>query len=126
MKIKVDFRHDERTAIVNYLKAKEEKAKAEKAEKVAKDAVKAIFATMGKALKSTDKSEYAYGTIQVQGQAKAVVYRETTAQGTIDWQAYAMALGGNLEDAENFRKVSNVRTSLDWATDKQMAEISEG
>lgn len=126
MKIKVDFRHDERTAIVAYLKAKEEKARAEKAEKVAKDAVKAIFATMGKALKSTDKSEYAYGTIQVQGNAKAVVYRETTAQGAIDWQAYAMALGGNAQDAENFRKVSNVRTSLDWATDKQMTEISEG
>ena len=34
-----------------------------------------------------------------------------------------MALGGNLEDAEQYRKDGNVRTSLDWATDKENKEM---
>lgn len=124
MSKKVDFRNDERTAIIAYLNAKSAKAKAEKAEKDAKAAVKELFERMGKAFKQTDKSSYVYGTVQVQGEAKAVVYRETTAKGTIDWQAYALALGGTVEGAEAYRKADTVRTALDWASKSQQEEIN--
>ena len=119
----IDFRNEERTAILRYLNAKTAKAEAEAEEKAAKTAIKELFARMGKAFKENEKTEYLYGTVQVQGKAKAVVYKETTAKGTIDWQAYAMALGGNLVDAEQYRKDGNVRTALDWASDKQNKEL---
>ena len=95
MSKKVDFTHEERAVIMRYLQAKADKAKAEKAEKDAKAAAKELFSKLGKEFKTTDKTSYLYGTVQVQGKAKPVVYKETTAKGTIDWQAYAMALGGN-------------------------------
>jgi hypothetical protein len=124
MSKKVDFTHEERAVIMRYLQAKADKAKAEKAEKDAKAAAKELFSKLGKEFKTTDKTSYLYGTVQVQGKAKPVVYKETTAKGTIDWQAYAMALGGTEEQAEAYRKPSNPRTSLDWATKAQEEEIN--
>lgn len=124
MSKKVDFTNEERAIIMAYLKAKADKAKAEKAEKEAKAMAKELFSKLGKEFKTTDKTSYLYGTVQVQGKAKPVVYKETTAKGTIDWQAYAMALGGTEEQAETYRKPSNPRTSLDWATKAQEEEIN--
>lgn len=124
MSKKVDFTNIDRKVIVNYLVAKEAKAAAEKAEKDAKAAAKEVFAKLGKAYKATDKTSYLYGTVQMKGQVKAVVYKETTAKGNIDWQAYAMALGGNTKDAERFRKPENIRTSFDLATEAQEKEIN--
>ena len=123
MNNKIDFRNDERLAIIAYLEAKEARVKAEKAEKEAKAAIRTLFERLEKAFKKTDKSTYIYGTIQSQGRAKAIVYRETVAKGAVDWQAYAMALGGTLEGAEAYRKPDNVRTAFDWATKTQQAEI---
>ena len=124
MSKKVDFTHEERAIIMRYLQAKANKAKAEKEEKDAKASAKELFFKLGKKFKTTDKTSYLYGTIQVQGKVKPVVYKETTAKGTIDWQAYAMALGGTEEQAEVYRKPSNLRTSLDWATKAQEEEIN--
>lgn len=120
---KIDFTHGERAVIMRYLQAKEDKAKAEKEEKDAKAAAKEVFTKLGKAYKATDKTSYLYGTVQMKGQVKSVVYKETNARGAIDWQAYAMALGGNAKDAERFRKPENTRTSLDLATEAQEKEI---
>lgn len=124
MSKKVDFTNEERAIIMAYLKAKADKAKAEKAEKEAKAMAKELFSKLGKEFKTTDKTSYLYGTVQVQGKAKPVVYKETTAKGTIDWQAYALSLGGTEEQAEQYRKPSNPRTSLDWATKAQEEEIN--
>ena len=96
---------------------------AEAAEKAAKAKAKELFSRLGKAFKATDKTSYLYGTVQMQGKAKAVVYKETTAKGTVDWKAYAMALGGTEAEAEQFRRPSDVRTSFDWATKTQEEEI---
>lgn len=123
MKKRIDFRNDERNILMNYLIAKANKAKAEKDEKAAKAAAKEVLEQLGKSFKQTDKSSYVYGTVQVQGEAKAIVYRETIAKGQIDWQAYAMALGGTAEGAEEYRKADTLRTALDWATDTQQREI---
>lgn len=120
----IDFKHEDREIIMNYLKAKADKAKADKAEKTAKAKCKELFARLGKAFKATEKTDYLYGTVQVQGEAKAVVYKETTAKGAIDWEAYAKALGGTDEGAENYRKPNTTRTALDWATENQSKEIS--
>lgn len=118
------FTGDDRKVIKNYMDAKDEKAKAEKAEKAAKAACKELFARLGKAFKGDGKSTaYVYGTIQAQGKAKPIIYKETTAKGAVDWQAYALALGGTVEGAEQFRKPDTVRISVDWATAKQEEEI---
>lgn len=118
------FTNDDRKAVMDYLQAKADKAKADKAEKAAKAACKELFARLGKAFKGDGKSTaYVYGTVQVQGKAKPIVYKETTAKGAVDWQAYALALGGTEEGAEMFRKPDTVRTAVDWATAKQEEEI---
>lgn len=119
----ITFKNNERKAVINYLAAKAEKAAAEKKEKAAKAELKDLFSRMGSLFKSTDKTAYIYGTIQENGKACAVVYKETTAKGTIDWQAYALSIGGNIEDAESFRKADNIRTSFDYATTKEIKEI---
>lgn len=121
---KIDFTNEDRAIIMEYMAAKMAKSVADAAEKAAKAKAKELFSRLGKAFKATDKTSYLYGTVQMQGKAKAVVYKETTAKGTIDWQAYAMALGGIEEQAEAYRKPSNSRTSLDWATKTQEEEIN--
>lgn len=124
MNIKVTFKNDERKTILRYLQAKAAKAQAEKEEKDAKAAAKAIFIKFGDSYKQTDKTAYAFGSVQSKGQPLYVVYKETVAKGAIDWESYAKALGGTDEGAEKYRKANNVRTSLEWATDKQTAEIN--
>lgn len=124
MSKKIDFTNGERAVIMAYLKAKEDKVAAEKAEKEAKAAAKDLFSKLGKEFKTTDKTSYLYGTVQMQGKPKAVVYKETKAQGQVDWKAYALSLGGTEEEAEQYRKDANVRTSLDWATKAQQEEIN--
>lgn len=123
---KVDIRNEERAILIAYLAAKMNKAKAEKEEKAAKATAKALFDKLGKAYKSGEKSDYMALSMQVKGEVKHIVYRETTAKGSIDWQAYAMALGGTEAGAEEYRKPSDIRTSIGWATDKQEAEIAQG
>lgn len=118
------FTNEDRKVILSYLQAKADKAKADKAEKDAKAACKELFARLGKAFKGAGKSTaYLYGTVQMQGKPKPVVYKETTAKGAVDWQAYALSLGGTVEGAEQFRKSDTVRTSMDWATPTQEEEI---
>lgn len=124
MSKKVDFRNDERMVIVAYLKAKVKKAQADKEEKEAKKAAKPLFERLGKAFKETDKSSYIYGSIQEGGEVRYIVYRDTTSKGRIDWEAYARDLGATDEGAEAYRKPATVSTSLDYATDKQVAEIN--
>jgi hypothetical protein len=119
------FRNEDRTAIMDYLNAKAEVAKATAKEKECKAKCKELFARLGQTFKTNGITDYLIGAVQVQGKAKAVVYKETTAKGTIDWQAYALSIGGNAKDAEAFRKESSVRTALDWATEKQIAEIAK-
>lgn len=120
---KIDFTNEDRAIIMEYMAAKMAKSAAEAAEKAAKAKAKELFSRLGKAFKTTDKTSYVYGTVQMQGRAKAVVYKETTAKGAIDWQAYAMSLGGTAAGAEAFRKEGNIRTSFDWATKTQKEEI---
>lgn len=107
---KIDLRNDERAIMVAYLNAKKAKEEAEKAEKTAKAAAKELFAKLGKAYKDGEKSEWLTLSIQSKGEKKHIVYTETTAKGTV----------------EDYRKPSNVRTSIDWATDKEEAEIAQG
>lgn len=120
---KIDFTNEDRAIIMEYMAAKMAKSAAEAAEKAAKAKAKELFSRLGKDFKATDKTSYLYGTVQMQGKAKAVVYKETTAKGTVDWKAYAMALGGTEAEAEQFRRPSDIRTSFDWATKTQEEEI---
>lgn len=122
---KIDFTNDDRKVIMEYLAAKQAVAAAEVAEKAAKAKAKELFTRLGKEFKTTDKTSYLYGTVQIKGAAYAVVYKETTAKGAIDWKAYAMALGGTEAEAEQYRKRPTVRTSLDWATKDQQKELNQ-
>ena len=119
---KIDFTNDDRKVIMEYLAAKQAVAAAEVAEKAAKAKAKELFTRLGK---TTDKTSYLYGTVQIKGAAYAVVYKETTAKGAIDWKAYALAKGGTEAEAEQYRKRPTVRTSLDWATKDQQKELNQ-
>lgn len=122
---KIDFTNDDRKVIMEYLAAKQAVAAAEVAEKAAKAKAKELFTRLGKEFKTTDKTSYLYGTVQIKGAVHAVVYKETTAKGAIDWKAYALAKGGTKAEAEQYRKRPTVRTSLDWATKDQQKELNQ-
>lgn len=81
---KIDFTNDDRKVIMEYLAAKQAVAAAEVAEKAAKAKAKELFTRLGKEFKTTDKTSYLYGTVQIKGAVHAVVYKETTAKGAID------------------------------------------
>lgn len=112
---KITMKHENRALLIGYLKAKANKKLA--------DAAKTVLAELASEYKQAGATDYAYATVQIEKQAKAVVYKETTVSGTIDWQAYAMALGGTTEGAEQYRKAASTRTTIDWATDKQAQEL---
>lgn len=124
MKI-IHLTHENRSVLMTYLKAKADLAKATAEEKTAKQTAKEVLAELATAYKGNDKTDYVAVTVQDHGERKAVVYKETTAKGTIDWQAYALALGGTAEGAEQYRRADNIRSSIDWATEKQTQEIAE-
>lgn len=117
--------HENRNALIRYIKAKAALATATAEEKQAKKEAQAVLAELATAYKANDKTDYVAVTVQDKGEKKAIVYKETTAKGTIDWQAYALALGGTAEGAEQYRKASNTRTTIDWATDKQAQELAD-
>jgi hypothetical protein len=126
MKKNITIKNANRTLLMQYLAVKAEKARLDKEEKSLKKQLAELFSELGKAFNGDgEKTAYVYASVQVQGNAQYVVYKETTAKGAIDWQAYAMALGGTEAEAEAYRKADNVRTALDWATAKQTAEIEQ-
>lgn len=120
---KITMKNENRALLINYLKAKANKKIADAAEKAAKAAAKTVLVELASEYKQAGATDYAYATVQVEKQAKAVVYKETTVSGTIDWQAYAMALGGTIDGAEQYRKAATTRTTIEWATDKQAQEL---
>lgn len=122
----ITFKSEARAAVMNYLAAKANAKAAVDNEKRAKLACKAIFEELGKAFRSAkaEKTSFLYGTIQEHGQATTIVYKETEVSGSIDWQAYAMSLGGTTAGAEAFRKESTTRVAIDVATTKQLQEIA--
>ena len=121
----VQLKNANRTALIRYLKAKANLATATAEEKQAKAEAKEILAELATAYKANDTTDYVAVTVQDKGERRAIVYKETTAKGAIDWQAYALALGGTAEGAEQYRRPSNTRTAIEWATEKQTAEIAE-
>lgn len=119
----INIRNEYRQALIDYLNAKQAKAEAEKDEKAKKADAVAVLEEFGKAYKAANCSDYVAGFVQVQHAPRAVVYRETTKKGNIDWEAYAKTLGGTDEEAEKFRKVSICNVSISWATSKQAQEL---
>lgn len=124
MRKQMVFKKEDRKNLMDYMKVKAEKKALELQEKALKNIMKELFAEMGKTFKNEGKTSYLYGNIQEKGKEKFIVYKETERKGAIDWEAYAKALGGNDKDAEEYRKAGTVVTSIEWATDKQVMEIS--
>lgn len=121
----ITIKNEYRKILMDYLKAKEAKKEAENAEKALKTKALQVFEELGKDMKTTEKTEYTFGAIQMQGEEKYVLHKETTKRGSIDWEAYAKSLGGTIEGAEEYRKANIVTVAIDWATDKQVVEIRE-
>lgn len=116
-------KNENRKALIDYLKAKKALKDAKAAEKAAKAAAAEVFAEFGKAYKESEKTEYLQAILQQDNAAVGIVYKETTKQGSIDWQAYALALGGTEEGAEEYRGEKITAVSIDYATKKQAAEM---
>lgn len=126
------IRGENALALKNYLKAKAEKVAAEAKEKAAKAACKDILSQLRLALKTNGTTDYLVCGVQVQGAAAGIVYKETTAKGTVDYakaleaaNAKLAALGAEPINPEAYRKESSVRTSVEWASEKQLAKIAQ-
>ena len=128
MKKQITLTHELRAIAVRYLNAKKALADAKTAEAEAKKNLASVMNAFGTEWNGKGKStDYAWATIQEQGQARHIVYKETSVSGSIDWQAYARTLPGfNEEDAEQYRRDAFTRATIDYATDKQEEEIARG
>lgn len=105
---KIIFRNEFRKAIEQYLSTNDKRKEYIDLEKVQKKEVMELLATLGNAENTSDSTNAMWGYVMEHGEEVPVVYKETTKDGAIDWQAYAMALGGNLHDAEKYRKAPTV------------------
>lgn len=105
---KIDIRGTAREIIINYCIADDKlKALEKEVARLKADAIN-VLVNAGHAVDSGKavKSDKVVATIQQGNQAIEITYVETTRSGSIDWQAYAIALGGTKEGAESYRKPS--------------------
>lgn len=107
---KIDIRNADREIIFQYADAQANAKKWKDAEADLKPTAIAIMQNAGHAIDSGKAihSEKLVATVQQDGKAVEVTYVETTRSGSIDWQAYAIALGGNAADAEAYRKPATI------------------
>ena len=126
------LRNEEAKTLKNYLVAKAEAAAAAAKEKAAKAACKDLFAKLQLQLRTNGITDYVLCAVQSKGEAAGIVYKETTAKGTVDYAkaleaANAVLVANGIEaiNPEDFRKAATVRTSVEWASEKQLAKIAE-
>lgn len=124
MKVNViTVKHENRNAFMRYMEVKAQAKELAKQEKALKAEISSVLEECATACVSTDKTAYVYAGVQVQGKVRHAVYKRTTKQGSIDWEAYAKSIGGTDEQAEAFRKASTIQVVVDWATSKQEEEL---
>lgn len=122
---KITIKNENRKALLAYIEMQAEIKRLEKESKALRAELADTFKTLGDTFNATDKTSFVYGTVQQGGQAVNVVYQETTAKGAVDWKAYALALGGTDEGAEAFRRASNTRVSIGYASKAENKAITE-
>lgn len=112
--MKINIKNENREILFQYATAQVNVKKWTDTEKALKAQVIAIFKELGHVTDSGKAihSDKMIATVQQSGNAVEVTYVETTRAGSVDWQAYAMALGGNAVDAEKFRKDSTTTTAI--------------
>lgn len=126
MSIKVTFTNENRNLSVAYMNAKEALKKAKQAEADAKKALADVMQEFANAYEGRGtQTDYAWATIQSQGKARYLVYKQTNVSGSIDYEKALRELIPNITDAEleKYRRPATTRTSIEWATAKQVAEI---
>lgn len=119
----ITIRNENRNAFMHYMEVKAQAKELAKQEKALKAEIAPVLDELATACVATDKTAYAYAGVQVQGKVRHAVYKRTTKQGSVDWEAYARALGATDEGAELYRKASTVQVVVDWATSKQEEEL---
>lgn len=128
MSIKVTFTNKNRELSVAYMNAKEALKKAKQAEADAKKALADVMQEFANAYdgKGT-QTDYAWATIQDKGKAKYLVYKQTKVSGSIDYETALREFIPSITDAEleKYRRPATTRTSIEWATAKQAAEIEQ-
>lgn len=102
------FRNELRKAIEEYLDINDKKKDYANQEKAKKENVVSILSTMGNEESTSDSTSAMWGYVMEHNEKVPVVCKTTIKDGAIDWQAYAMALGGNLHDAEKYRKAPTI------------------
>lgn len=121
---KIMFKHDDRAILMAYEAAKAATKEAAAKEKAAKAAAVALFTEQGNAVDyGTDKSDYIAGSVQVNGAREWYTCVTTTSKGSVDWEAYALSLGGTPEGAEAYRKAGSTTVKVGPAAKKLVAEL---
>lgn len=123
--LKVDFRHDERKAVVEYLDANKALKAMTKDVAKKKQEVIDLFVNAGKAYKETEKTNYMAASVQINGVKRHAVYLHTTPKPSIDWEKYAKMLGGSESDAiaQGCTKENSATNTVKWATKAQELEL---
>lgn len=122
----VIFRNENRGLVNTYMSAKEALKKAKQAEADAKRALVDVMKQFASAYDGNgEQTDYAWASIQAQGKARYIVYKQTNVSGSIDYEKALRDLIPDITDAEleKYRRPATTRTSIEWATAKQVTEI---
>jgi hypothetical protein len=121
----ITARNDNAKFVKEYLDIQEQIKELTKKLKAMRPKVHDIFRECQKDNKLSGSTEYITVTIQEQGKAKTAIYKETIAKGAIDYDALCKHFGITDEQKEMFRKDAVVKTTVEWASDKQSKRIKE-
>lgn len=121
----ITARNDNAKCIKEYLDIQEQIKELTKKLKAMRPKVHDIFRECQKENKLNGSTEYITLTIQEQGKAKEAIYKETAAMGSIDYKAACEYYGITAEQLEPFRKDPVIKTTVEWASDKQSKRIKE-
>ena len=122
---RVTFKHEHADNVKQYLKNQEEIKRLTKENKNLKADLWELFKDFSAMVKTNGTTKFFVGSIQEKGKAKHIVFKETSADGGIDYKAACEALGATPEFLEQFRKPEVVKTTIEVASEKQLAKYGE-
>lgn len=109
MKHTPDYTNDERKLVLRIDALKSQKSACEKELDKLVPAYVELVERKGTLASDDGKKKVYAGTFRESGELVTATLTVTEAIGTVDWQAYALALGGTVEEAEQYRKPGNIR-----------------
>ena len=122
---KVTFKNNHADMIKEYVKNQEEIKRLTKRNNELKASLGVLFTELAAMVKTNGTTKFFVGSIQKQGKAEYIAFKETHADGGIDYKAACEAMGATPEFLEQFRKADVVKTTIEAVNDKKVAEYEK-